>query len=140
MKTKTINLQIVKNIGNYETIRLGGEWSVSEKEDLQQCMLQAEQELMQAFREIREAKNPKQEQPKQEPKQETSGKQLLRFEDVRKMKAVVAKIEQGTHIDTVLQHFDLDEGARKSLALILAMQGRKDEQEKLLPKEEDKQQ
>lgn len=137
MKAKTINLQLVKNIGNYETIRLGGEWSVTEKEDLQQCMLQAEEELLQAFHAMVEAKKPKQE-PKQDPKQETNGKQILKFEDTKKMKAVVAKIESGTHIDTVLQHFDLDEGARKSLAFVLAMQGRKDEQEKLLPKEEEK--
>lgn len=137
MKVKTINLQIVKNIGNYETIRLGGEWSV-EKEDLQQCMLQAEEELLQAFHAMVEAKKPKQEQ--EQPKQEPNGKQILRFEDTKKMKAVVAKIENGTHIDTVLQHFDLDEGARKSIAFVLAMQGRKDEKEKLLPKEEEKEQ
>ena len=29
MKAKTINVQIVKNLGNYETIRLGGEWELN---------------------------------------------------------------------------------------------------------------
>lgn len=45
MKLTTINVQIVRNLGNYESVRLGGEWSV-EKEKAADAFAAAEKELL----------------------------------------------------------------------------------------------
>lgn len=45
MKLTTINLQIVRNLGNYESVRLGGEWSI-DKEDPQKAFKDAQSELL----------------------------------------------------------------------------------------------
>ena len=49
MKAKSINVQIVKNLGNYETIRLGGEWELN-GENLQDAIRAAVEELDNAWR------------------------------------------------------------------------------------------
>lgn len=49
MKAKTINVQIVKNLGNYETIRLGGEWELN-GENLQDAIRAAVEELENSWR------------------------------------------------------------------------------------------
>lgn len=45
MKLTTINLQIVRNLGNYESVRLGGEWSI-DKDDPQKAFIDAQSELL----------------------------------------------------------------------------------------------
>ncbi len=45
MKLTTINVQIVRNLGNYESVRLGGEWSV-EEEKAADAFAAAEKELL----------------------------------------------------------------------------------------------
>lgn len=50
MKATTINVQITKNLGNYETIRIGGEWSLDTGEDMADAIRTATNELEEAFR------------------------------------------------------------------------------------------
>lgn len=49
MKALTVNVQIVKNLGNYETIRLGCEWSVDDGETLESCIKAGTKELNDVF-------------------------------------------------------------------------------------------
>jgi len=58
MELKTINVQIVKNIGNYETIRIGGEWS-TDGNDLTTAIKQATNELNDAFNAMYQPKEKK---------------------------------------------------------------------------------
>lgn len=48
MKNLTINVQIVRNIGNYETIRIGGEWS-TDGESAEVCIMRAKREMDDVF-------------------------------------------------------------------------------------------
>lgn len=50
MRANTINLQIVVNLGNYETIRLGAEWTPSDNQPLADAFAQAQEELKDAAR------------------------------------------------------------------------------------------
>lgn len=49
MKVITINLKLTKNIGNYQSVALGGEWSVDEGESIEAAMMSAKAQLEQAF-------------------------------------------------------------------------------------------
>ena len=49
MKAKEITMQIVKNLGNYEAVRLEATFTVLENEDLTQCFCDAKQKLQNAF-------------------------------------------------------------------------------------------
>lgn len=51
MKATTITLQIVRNLGNYETVRLGGEWSTDGNSTLD-AFKNAKKELDAAFEEL----------------------------------------------------------------------------------------
>ena len=60
-------MQIVKNLGNYETVRFEAEFSVDENENITECFSIAKNELENTFFEL--YKKPKTE-PKAEPKTE----------------------------------------------------------------------
>lgn len=65
MKQTAINIQITKNLGNYESVRLGGEWSI-EDEDPSQAYRSALAQLNQVFDELY---HPKQKDAQNEKKQ-----------------------------------------------------------------------
>lgn len=48
MKPTTINVQIVRNLGNYESARYGGEWTLDKGESLTDALAAAERELIAA--------------------------------------------------------------------------------------------
>ena len=52
MKAERITMQIVKNLGNYETVRFEAEFSVEEGETLIDCFSTAKQELENTFNEL----------------------------------------------------------------------------------------
>lgn len=49
MKANTINVQITKNLGNYETIRIGGDWSLEAGETEAEAIAKASAMLEEAF-------------------------------------------------------------------------------------------
>ena len=49
MKATEITMQIVKNLGNYEAVRLEATFVLTENDDLTQCFTEARQELENAF-------------------------------------------------------------------------------------------
>ena len=49
MKATEITMQIVKNLGNYETCRLEATYTLDPKDDIERSFLQAKQELENAF-------------------------------------------------------------------------------------------
>lgn len=52
MKPNTINLQIVVNLGNYESCRIGGEWSLDDGESVVSAMEKAREELRNSFTQL----------------------------------------------------------------------------------------
>ena len=49
MKAKEITMQIVKNLGNYEAVRLEATFVLTENDDLTQCFTDAKQKLENAY-------------------------------------------------------------------------------------------
>ena len=49
MKATEITMQIVKNLGNYEAVRLEATFVLTENDDLTQCFTEAKQKLENAY-------------------------------------------------------------------------------------------
>ena len=49
MKATEITMQIVKNLGNYETCRLEATYTLDPKDDIERSFMQAKQELENAY-------------------------------------------------------------------------------------------
>lgn len=134
MKAKTINVQIVKNLGNYETIRLGGEWELN-GENLQDAIRAAVEELEQAWS---KPKSDPQSAPSPEtvetqtPEEKTpqiaeNGKKLVRFkEKARLLQAIVKRVQddKAVTLETVCEHYELDEDARKVIEAAIKLRGK----------------
>ena len=67
MKPAEITMQIVKNLGNYETCRLEATYTLDENDDLTQSFITARKDLETAFAKAyekpKEPKEPKEKQP-----------------------------------------------------------------------------
>lgn len=50
MKATKIDVQITKNLGNYESVRIGGEWSLADGETIEQATAEAVAQLEETFR------------------------------------------------------------------------------------------
>ena len=133
MKAKSINVQIVKNLGNYETIRIGGEWELN-GENLQDAIRAAVEELEQAWRkpkaDPRSAPNTERvETPAPEektPQTKENGKKLVRFKEESKiLQAIVTRVQKDKSVtlETVCEHYDLDEDAQKCVEAAIKLRG-----------------
>lgn len=131
MKQTAFNVQITKNLGNYESIRLGGEWSIEESENQVQAYRKALNELeiiyAQMFNvEQKEAEKPQAqavEVPKAGPKV-VDGKQCISFKEnaniVQSLCRRVAK-DKNVTMETIEHYYALDEEARKVVELAIKM-------------------
>lgn len=133
MKAKTINVQIVKNLGNYETIRLGGEWELN-GENLQDAIRAAVEELEQAWSKPKAASQSAPnagsvEAPaplEKTPQIAESGKKLVRFkEEAKILRAIVkrAQEDKSVTLETVCEHYELDEDAQKCVEAAIKLRG-----------------
>ena len=133
MKAKTINVQIVKNLGNYETIRIGGEWELN-GENLQDAIRDAVEELEQAWSKRgasqQSAPNPANvETPapvEKTPKIAENGKKLLRFkEEAKLLQAIIKRMQddKAVTLETVCEHYELDDDALKCVEAAIKLRG-----------------
>lgn len=90
MKLTTINVQIVRNMGNYESVRLGGEWSV-EKEKATDAFAAAEKELLA----IADQLHPKAGTAPQKPQEQATEAQAVKKEKVAKAQPEVFPQKNG---------------------------------------------
>lgn len=133
MKAKTINIQIVKNLGNYETIRLGGEWELN-GENLQDAIRAAVEELEQAWSKpksaLQSALTPETVEipvPEEKtPQTKESGKKLVRFkEEAKILQAIVNRLQDDKQVtlETVCEHYELDDDALKCVEAAIKLRG-----------------
>lgn len=133
MKAKSINVQIVKNLGNYETIRLGGEWELN-GENLQDAIRAAVEELEQAWSKPesapQSAQNPENvETPapvEKTPQIAENGKKLVRFkEEAKLLQAIVKRVQddKAVTLETVCEHYELDDDALKCVQAAIKLRG-----------------
>ena len=117
MKQTTINAQITKNLGNYESVRLGGEWSIDENENPEQVYRSALEQLNQVFDELYHPK-----QDKQNEKQVQNAKQVVEF-GTPLLQSICNRIAEKADLtlDTIEQYYDLTPEARKTIIIALKM-------------------
>ena len=121
MQMQKFTYEIVVNVGNYQSIRIGGEWSVTETPTTEQ-VVNIDAELRQKVAEVvesRKASAPQPEpqpepQPQPEPEPQPEDKRELvttSKADERKLKAILKKIQDGVPEETVRKFFRFDEKA-----------------------------
>ena len=112
MKQTAINIQITKNLGNYESVRIGGEWSI-EDEDPSQAYRSALSQLNQVFDELY---HPKQKDAQNEKKQVVEfGTPLLQ--------SICNRIAEKADLtlEKIEQYYDLTPEAKKTVMIALKM-------------------
>ena len=112
MKQTAINIQITKNLGNYESVRLGGEWSI-EDEDPSQAYRSALAQLNKVFEELY--------QPKKKDAQKEK-KQVVEF-GTPLLQSICNRIAEKDDLtlETIEQYYDLTPEAKKTIAIALKM-------------------
>lgn len=115
MKAKTINVQIVKNCGNYESIRIGGEWELN-GESVEQATQAALAELNAAWELCKKpAPQVKTEQEAEQPKPASDGRQVVEFGKDNELLQKIVKRVQKTDVTMarLLELYAFDEDAQK---------------------------
>lgn len=125
--------EIVVNVGSYQSVRIGGEWSVTDAPTTEQ-VVKIDAELRQKVAEVvesRKASAQPQPQPQPQPEEEKTEnkpepKQAEKPVDASlefvpsnspKFQAILKKIQNGTPEETVRKYFRFDEKGEKILAV-----------------------
>ena len=118
MKQTTINAQITKNLGNYESVRLGGEWSIDENDNPEQAYMDAILQLNQIFDELY---HPKQNATQNE-KQAQNAKQVVEF-GTPLLQSICNRIAEKSDLtlEKIEKYYDLTPEAKKTVLIALKM-------------------
>ena len=159
MKMQKFNYEIVLNVGSYQSIRIGGEWSVTDAPTTEQ-VLHIDAELRQKVAEVIESrKAAAQPQPQPQPtteqaetKTENKPQQAEKPVDASlefvpsnspKFQAILKKIQNGTPEEVVRKYFRFDSYGEQVIAIaysdLIKENGKPIEELKdKLPKKQDK--
>lgn len=140
-KIKTLEMQkftyeIVVNVGSYQSVRIGGEWSVTDTPSTEQ-VLNIDAELRQKVAEVVESRKASASQPQptkteeektekkpetEQPETKTEDKPVdntleLVPSNSPKFQAILKKIQNGTPEETVRKYFRFDEKGEQVIAV-----------------------
>ena len=123
MKLTKIEVSCTFNAGNYESVKLGGEWEITESETLTDA-LQAATNAIRA--EWERMKAPKAEMPtpfwKAPQIEEKTAKRLVEFGSPLLQKIVDRVMtDKSVTMDVILAHYDLTEDARKVIEAAITL-------------------
>ena len=137
MQMQKFTYEIVMNVGSYQSVRIGGEWSVNDTPTSEQ-VISIDAELRQKVAEVIESRKasvpqpqPTTEQPenkenkpenKPEPQPQPQPKQVdetleLVPSNSPKFQAILKKIQNGTPEETVRKYFRFDERGEQVIAI-----------------------
>ena len=128
MQMQKFTYEIVVNVGSYQSIRIGGEWSVTDTPTTEQ-VISIDAELRQKVAEVIESRKAvPQPQPKEESKTETKQEDKPQPKQVDetlelvpsnspKFQAILKKIQAGTPEEVVRKYFRFDEKGEKIIAV-----------------------
>ena len=130
MQMAKFTYEIVVNVGNYHSIRIGGEWSVTDTPTTEQ-ILTIDSELRQKVAEVVESRKAvpqpqpenktenKQEENKPQPQAEKPVDTSLELvpSNSPKFQAILKKIQAGTPEETVRKYFRFDERGEQVIAI-----------------------
>ena len=131
MQMNKFTYEIVVNVGSYQSIRIGGEWSVTENPTTEQ-VISIDAELRQKVAEVIESRKAQpQAETKTETKTETKQEENKPQEAEKpvdtslelvpsnspKFQAILKKIQAGTPEETVRKYFRFDERGEQVIAI-----------------------
>ena len=134
MQMQKFTYEIVLNVGSYQSVRIGGEWSVTDAPTTEQ-VISIDAELRQKVAEVIESRKAsvpqpqpqpqpenkpenKQEENKPQPQPEQVDETLeLVPSNSPKFQAILKKIQAGTPEETVRKYFRFDEKGEKVIAI-----------------------
>ena len=131
MQIEKFTYEIVLNVGSYQSIRIGGEWSVTDTPTSEQ-ILNIDAELRQKVAEVVESRKAaaqpqptteqpenKQEENKPQPQAEKPVDTSLELvpSNSPKFQAILKKIQAGTPEETVRKYFRFDEKGEQVIAI-----------------------
>ena len=131
MQIEKFTYEIVLNVGSYQSIRIGGEWSVTDTPTSEQ-ILNIDAELRQKVAEVVESRKAaaqpqptteqpenKQEENKPQPQAEKPVDNTLELvpSNSPKFQAILKKIQAGTPEETVRKYFRFDERGEQVIAI-----------------------
>lgn len=126
MKLTKIEVSCTFNAGNYESVKLGGEWEITESETLTDSIQAATNAIRAEWERIKvarvESTTPQEKTPKNEEKAAKSGKTLVEFGSPLLQK-IVDRImaDKSVTLDVVITHYDLTDDARKVIEAALRL-------------------
>ena len=132
MKMDKFTYEIVMNVGSYQSVRIGGEWSVTDAPTTEQ-VVKIDTELRQKVAEVVESRKASA-QPQPQPQAETKTEEEKKPEPKQaekpvdntlelvpsnspKFQAILKKIQNGTPEEVVRKYFRFDEKGEKILAV-----------------------
>ena len=117
MKQTTINIQIVKNLGNYESVRLGGEWSVEDEDPIQAYRL-ALGELNTIYEDLYH----KEENTPKKVSENGKARQVVEF-GTPLLQSICNRItkDRSITLDTIEKYYELTQDAKKTVLLAIKM-------------------
>lgn len=126
MKLIKVEVSCTFNAGNYESVKLGGEWEITESETLTDAMQAATSEIRAEWERIKATKveTPAtiEKAPQNEEKAAKSGKTLVEFGSPLLQK-IVDRImsDKSVTLDVITTHYDLTDEARKVIEAALVL-------------------
>lgn len=132
MKMKKLTYEITMRAGDYQSIKIGGEWSVDHKPtpaDIATLDAELRQQVEVVLQQRKaDAEQPKTEQPKveqakaEQPQPQPEDKRELvttSKKDEARLKAILKKIQDGTPEETVRKFFRFDDKAEMLVRIAL---------------------
>lgn len=126
MKLTKIEVSCTFNAGNYESVKLGGEWELTESETLTDALQAATAAIRAEWERIKAAKvestTPQEKTPQNEEKEAKSGKKTVEFGSPLLQK-IVDRImaDKSVTIEVITTHYDLTDDARKVIEAALTL-------------------
>ena len=126
MKLTKIEVSCTFNAGNYESVKLGGEWEITESETLTDALQAATNAIRDEWERIKAAKvestTPQEKTPQNEEKVAKSGKTLVEFGSLLLQK-IVDRImaDKSVTLEVITTHYDLTDDARKVIEAALTL-------------------
>ena len=126
MKLTKIEVSCTFNAGNYESVKLGGEWEIESSEEIGGAMQNAMNAIRGEWERIKAAKvestTPQEKTPQNEEKAAKRGKTLVEFGSPLLQK-IVDRImaDKSVTLDVITTHYDLTDDARKVIEAALTL-------------------
>ena len=124
MKLTKIEVSCTFNAGNYESVKLGGEWEITESETLTDALLAATNAIRAEWERIKSQKAETHTETEKAPQNEekTVSKRLVDFGSPLLQKIVDRVMEdKSVTMEVIASHYDLTDDARKVIEAALRL-------------------